>query len=188
MDVRLYEPSELPDRDIFLDFADVFESMLPASELAREPEKNSSLDSFTLAFLRAINRYVPYKSGDLMSELRGNLHGLVETFASGPPFEGEIEVIDAVNAAVAQSNEAVRRMYFSERPPPLFRPTVGAATASLKEPEIPDDVVRLVAFLWEAKQRQVLQLKQRLDKRGLATDPRAGPPQDSNPALDQFRA
>jgi hypothetical protein len=168
MDVRIYDPSGFPEEDIFLDFADLFDGMISISDLAREPQKNISLDAFTLAFLRAINRYVPYKSGARMSEVRGNLHDLVEKFASGPPFEGDAGIIDAVDATVDEGNESVRRRYFPDRPPPLFRPTARGAIAPTEEPEISDEAVRLMAFLWEAKQTQVLRLKRRLDQRGRA--------------------
>ena len=168
MDVRIYDPAEFPEGDIFLDFADLFDGLISISDLVREPQKNISLNAFTLAFLRAINRYVPYRSGAQMSEMRGNLHDLVEKFASGPPFEGDAGIIDAVDAAVEESNEAVRLRYFPQRPAPLFRPTARGGTASPREPEISDEAVRLMAFLWEAKQTQVLQLKRRLEQRGRA--------------------
>jgi hypothetical protein len=97
--------------------------------------------------------------------MRGNLHDLVEAFASGPPFEGDPGVIAAVDAAVAEGNEAVRRRYFPDRPAPLFRPSARTGAPAPETPRVSDEAVRLMAFLWEAKQTQVLQLKQRLDRR-----------------------
>jgi hypothetical protein len=164
--VRLFDPGEFPQRDVFLDFAGLFDGALRDADLAREPQKNTSLDAFTLEFLRAINQYVPYKSGAQMSEMRGNLHDLVEKFASGAPFEGDSQIIEAIDAAVAQSNETVRSKYFPQRPAPLFHPNLREGAASPERPGLPDEAVRLMAFLWEAKQTQVLQLKRRLDQRG----------------------
>jgi len=175
MDVRIYDPAKFPEGDVLLDFADLFDGLISISDLVREPHKNSSLDSFSLAFLRAMNRYVPYKSGAEINELRGNLHELVEKIAYGTPFEGDAEVIEAVDAAVGESNEAVRRKYFPQRPAPLFPAVTRAGGASSGAPEIPDEAVRLMAFLWEAKQTQVLGLKRRLDRLSQATGPRAEP-------------
>ena len=180
MDVRLYDPDAFPDADIVQDFADLFGGLIAGSELAREPQKNVSLDVFTLAFLRAMNRYLPYKSGAQLSEVRGNLADLVETFASGPPFDGDAGIMMAIDAAVAESNEAVRRRYFPTRPAPLFPPTPRAGSAPAQEPEISDETVRLMAFLWEAKQAQVLQLKKRLEQQRGREGPR-GSPADRTP-------
>jgi hypothetical protein len=171
MDVRIYDPAEFPEGDVLLDFADLFDDLISTSDLDRQPPKNGSLDSFTLAFLRSINRYLPYKSGARVSELRGNLNDLVETFASGHPFEGDPEIIAAIDAAAADSNEAVRRKYFPERPAPLFSPAARTGAASPEAPEISDEAARLMALLWEAKQTQVLQLRRRLDQRDRADRP-----------------
>ncbi len=168
MDVRLYDVQVFPEGDIMQDFADVFGGLIASSDLEREPQKNVSLDLFTLAFLRSINRYVPYRSGAQLSELRGNLNELVEKFASGPPFGGDPEVITAIDAAVEASNEAVRCKYFPQRGAPLFPPTAGGESDGSLSPEISEEAVRLMAFLWEAKQTQVLQLKKRLQQRARA--------------------
>ncbi len=168
MDVRIYDLAAFPDGDVFLDFADLFDDLVSVPHLAREAQKNTSLDAFTLTFLRAINRYVPYKSGARLNDLRGNLHDLVEKFASGPAFEGDPQIIEAVDAAVAESNEAVRRKYFPQRSPPLFHAAEPIVAPPTAPPEISDEAVRLMAYLWEAKQTQVLQLKRRLDQRNRA--------------------
>ena len=173
MDVRLFALEEFPDGDILLDFANLLDGLIPSSELARESQKNVSLDMFTLAFLREMNRYVPYKSGDQLSALRGNLVDLVERFASGSPFEGDAEIIEAIDTAVEESNEAVRRRYFPQRPAPLFAKMIRSTIVS-PPPEISDEAVRLMAYLWQAKQTQVLQLKRRLDQRG-RNEPRVSP-------------
>jgi hypothetical protein len=174
MDVRIYDPSAFPKGDVLLDFADALDGRISLSDLVRGPHANIRLDSFSLAFLRAMNRYVPYRHGAEMNELRGNLHELVETFASGPPFEGDADIVGAIDAAVEESNEAVREKYFPNRPAPLFPSTAHNSTRILQRPEIDDEAARLMARLWEAKQRQVLQLKQRLERRGSA-EPRPAP-------------
>jgi hypothetical protein len=165
LDVRLYDLQAFPEGDLLQDFSDLFDGLTAGSDLASTPQRNVSLDPFSLACLRAINRYVPYRSGTQPNALRGNLVDLVETFASGPPFEGDPNIIDAIDRAVEESNETVRRRYFPLRAPPLFSSTPLNGSDACETPEIPDEAVRLMAFLWEAKQTQVLQLRRRLERR-----------------------
>lgn len=162
MDVRLFERETLEEGDVVADF--VTKLGLDPRGFTLEKEMNRSLGSVGLEFLRVFNARVPYTSGAAFNPLRGNIQELVEQFTSGAPYEGDAEIMSAFDEAMSAGNERVRSRYFPDRQGPLFPPAKGKAAASSDEEAPLDSVMSLMAQIWEAKQKQVLQLRTRIGK------------------------
>ncbi|MEO8927082.1 MAG: hypothetical protein ABI306_07945 [Caulobacteraceae bacterium] len=161
MDVRLFDRETLKDGDVVADF--VAGLGINPREFILEKEMNKSLGSLGLEFLRIFNARVPYTADNAFNPLRGNIQELVEQFTSGDPYEGDGAAMSAFDETMAAGNERVRARYFPNRDGPLFAPVNRAAAVA--GPEAPlEGAMALMAQVWEAKQKQVLQLRTRIAK------------------------
>ena len=177
IDVRLFDVDELVGGDVVTDFIERLELDFPANEIAREPQKNLSLSAFSIEFLRSLNRHIPFTLRGQMNPLRGNLHDLVEQFGDRAPYEGDAKIMAALDHAVSEGNEQVRMRYFPDRPAPLFKPSIPSKDSNQQVVVVPEAAIELMARLWEAKQQQVLQLRQRLER-----PPTVRPPTQTRPS------
>jgi hypothetical protein len=160
MDVRLFDREILKDGDVVADF--VAKLGIDPQEFILEKEMNRSLGSVGLEFLRVFNARVPYATGNAFNPLRGNIQELVEQFTSGAPYEGDATIMDSFDEAMAASNERVRSRYLPGRQGPLFAASREKAAASADVEAPLDSVMSLMVQIWEAKQKQVLQLRTRV--------------------------
>jgi hypothetical protein len=166
LDVRLFDDERLAGGDVVTDFIEKLALEAPISAFSIESQRNVSLSRFSIEFLRSINKYIPYRTGSQMNPVRGNLHELVEQFGDDTPFEGDIAIMTALDQAMSAGNERIRQRYFPQMEGPLFKPTRPSPVVKAPIAPIPEAGIRLMARLWEAKQQQVLQLRQRLEQRG----------------------
>ena len=169
LDVRLYDRRRRDDFDVVADFIPSLGGDLDPDDFIRDRDQNASLGVAAIALLRRLNGLVPYARDGRLDPLRGNLHDLIGEFTGDCPFEGDPAVIQALDDAMSEANESIRRDFFPRLPAPLFasRPHRGPSTAGLAEPAAEtglDAAARLAAHLWIAKQAQVLDLRDRLDR------------------------
>ena len=164
IDVRMFSVEDFIGGDVVTDFIERLGLDIPTDDIGREPNKNVSLSAFSIEFLRSLNRFVPYTIDGQMNPLRGNLHDLVEQFSDTVPYEGNAKIMAALDLAASEGNERVRRRYFPDRPAPLFTSPRSSVPIGEVTEVVPEAAIQLIARLWEAKQQQVLQLRQRLER------------------------
>lgn len=160
IDVRIFDRRDLAGGDVVTDFLQYLGLGLAALAPARE--MNKSLGRASMEFLRRFNAFVPYTLGTEFNPARGNIQEVLEEFADDPPWEGDAEIMRALEAALAASNERVRRRFFADRPAPLFAPAAPEPASAAAEPD-EDEVIRAAAHAWQVKQAQVLRLRAKLD-------------------------
>lgn len=164
IDVRMFDVEDFIGVDVVTDFIERLGLGFATEAIVREPNKNVGLSAFSTEFLRLLNRHVPYTIAGQMNPLRGNLHDLVEQFSDPAPYEGDAKIMAALDLVVSDGNERVRRRYFPDRPAPLFTPPRSSVPTGEVTEVVPEAAIQLIARLWEAKQQQVLQLRQRLER------------------------
>jgi hypothetical protein len=160
IEVRIFDRAHLADGDVVTDF---FTRLgVGVAGMTLEREMNKSLGCRGMEFLRRFNGQVAYTIGADFNALRGNIQEIVEDLPGDTPFAGDAEILDAFDAAMAPGNERVRARYLPGTPGPLFEPAARTAAAG---PEVTaDDLVAVMAHVWEAKQKQVIRLRARLEK------------------------
>ena len=164
MDVRIFDRDRLDDGDVVTDF---FTKLgVETRGLTLERELNKSLGCIGMEFLRRFNLHVPYTIDSEFNPLRGNIQDIVEELVDDVPFEGEADVMNAFDAAMAESNERVRARYFRDLDGPLFGPPDRPSPGSARREVTPEDIMTLMAHVWESKQKQVIRMRTRLEKIG----------------------
>lgn len=163
LDVRLYDPTRLIGSDVVTDFISRLDPTLDPSELELDPDLNRSIGSAGAEFLRAMNRLVPFTLDGTINPLRGNLHDLIATFEGDAPFEDAPEICDALDEAMSAGVERVRQRYFPDIAAPLFKrlPRAPSTPAGFDRDEAR---LKLMAHVWGAKQRQVIELRTALQR------------------------
>ena len=163
IDVRIFDRANLVEGDVVTDFFTKLGVGIGGMTLERE--MNQSLGCVGIEFLRQFNRHVPYTLGAEFNSIRGNVQEIVEDLSDDTPFDGDAEILEAFDHAMAAGNERVRQRYLPKTPEPLFAPAERRAAAD--RPEVTaDDIMRAMAHVWEAKQKQVIRLRARLEKAG----------------------
>ncbi len=162
IEVRIFDRDHLTDGDVVTDFFTKLGVGIEGMTLERE--MNKSLGCQGMEFLRQFNGHVPYTLGADFNAIRGNIQEIVEELPGDTPFDGDAEILEAFDAAMANGNERVRARYLPGMAGPLFPPAAGRSAAA---PEVTTgDIVRVMAHVWEAKQKQVIRLRARLEKVG----------------------
>lgn len=163
IEVRIFDRAQLTDGDVVTDF---FTKLGVGVEgMTLEREKNRSLGHTGLEFLRRFNSHVPYTVGAEFNSIRGNIQEIVEDIPNDTPFDGDADILEAFDQAMAADNEAVRRRYLANTPGPLFTPAERRPAAD--RPDVTsDDIMRAMAHVWEVKQKQLIRLRGRLEKGG----------------------
>ena len=166
MDVRIFDRSSLVDGDAVADF---FTKLgVGTSGFTLETEMNQSLGCVGLEFLRQFNVHVPYTIEGGFNPVRGNIQEIVEELSDNLSFEGDAEIQDAFDDAMAAGNERVRERYRADLKGPLFAPAARRSAPSGKPDVTSEDFMKVVVHVWETKQKQVLRLRARLEQGGRA--------------------
>ena len=161
MDVRILDRETLVDGDVVTDF---FTKLgVGANEVNLEKDLNRSLGWVGSEFLRKFNAFVPYSIDNEFNPARGNVQEIIEGLPD-VPFEGDASIMDAFDNAMIASNERVRLRYFPDLKGPLFPTVVGRSGDLQNQPVTAEDLMRVMAHLWEFKQKQVIRLRNRLAK------------------------
>jgi len=123
---------------------------------------NPSLDTQSLEFLRRFNAHVSALKGGQRNPLRGDVAGLLERRSGGSRLSLPRRLAQALIRRFAASNERLRQRYLPEHPAPLFdlEPQVDEA---LPKDLSADEAVAIAAYLWQAKQAEVLRLRAELE-------------------------
>lgn len=164
MDVRIFDRECLDDGDVVTDF---FARIgVDTGGLNLEREMNKSLGYIGMEFLRQFNLHVPYTLDSDFNPLRGNIQDIVEELVDDVAFEGDADVMNAFDRAMAESNERVKARYFPDLAGPLFGPPSPRPAGAERREVTSDDLMTVMAHVWEAKQRQVIRMRNRLEKIG----------------------
>jgi hypothetical protein len=173
VEVRVFSRDTLASGDVVADFLTRID--LDPDQFTLVRERNKSLGRAGTEFLRRFNRLVPYTIGSEYNPARGNIQEIVEAFPDDVPYMGDPSTIARLDDDMAAANERLKARYLASQPGPLFVPTAARDEATAEADVDPDDIMRVMAFVWETKQQQVLRLKKRVEGLPVAGAPAAGP-------------
>jgi hypothetical protein len=159
--VRLFEEPELLGGDAVRDFMAQI-GMPEFAEYVPIVRRNESLTPVALRFLSVFNRRVPLFVNQAPNPLWGNLVAVLEEHYSGAGYTPPRRVAEAFYRAFEDSNRWVRQEFFPHRAT-LFSEDFSSCPEEEAHPGegvTGEEMAELAATLWEAKQRQVLELRQ----------------------------
>ena len=123
---------------------------------------NPSLDAQSLEFLRRFNAHVPALQSGQSNPLRGDVAGLLERRGAGSRLSMPRRLAQALIRRFSASNERLRQRYRPDLPAPLFESEL-AVSEGASVPLSTDEAVAIAAYLWQAKQAEVLRLRSELE-------------------------
>jgi hypothetical protein len=158
--VRRFETADFHGGDLLEDFE--AQIGIPAGTLDRTERRNQALSMEAVEFLRRFNKHVPHMLGKRRNPARGKVISLLEQLKEGHPFKPSQHIADQVEIMFRDSNEKVAREYFGSRYAPLFPGGKFAASAPRKmEKPNASEMIRIAAYLWTARERELQDCKKR---------------------------
>ena len=170
--VRKFSRTSLVDGSVVSDF--IQSAGLPTDLPYQMPaEKNQSLDTEALELLRLINKHIPYVANGKLFPHRGNLADLLEKLSSGSTVMMDPELLGEFMQSFAAGNREVAHEYFGgslhDEGDPLFGPAPDFGSRKIPEPISVEKAVEIFSKLWIIKQRQVEELRRRVESQGTGT-------------------
>lgn len=161
VNVRIFEKSFLKNGSLLDDFCEAA-SIQITSDLVVPENQNESLDRYAVEYLRLINHYLPKQyDGGARLDRRGDIFKLLSRLSQNEKVR--MSRADALKfySHFADSNKAVRDLYFPERPK-LF--TEDFDQHCQEETELsPAKIMEISAKLWALKHGECQKLKQQVD-------------------------
>lgn len=145
--VRLFERKELKNESVLDDFLDIVE--LDSLEGFFKPKaENKSLSNLGIELLRRVNNRIPNLNEKESSSLRAKVVDKFDKYFTDERYVMPPEIYNAYEQAFKESNEWVRRKFFSERPS-LFEYR-DASQVKLSKPDdlVLDKIATLFCEAW----------------------------------------
>lgn len=160
--VRRFQRTALRGSDILEDLIEA--AGLPGAVERIDPQ-NVRLCAAGTEFLRLFNSRVPRTIDFTFNELRGNIQALLECYDSGRAFVPDPKVIDRIRDWSKDINDWISQHVFSGEP--AFLDDGEEPDGNWKEYRselTQDELLEIFAFVWQEKQKQANQLKQRVNR------------------------
>jgi hypothetical protein len=160
--VRRFQRTALRGSDILDDFIEA--AGLP-NIVERVDPQNVRLCAAGTEFLRLFNSRVPRTVDFTFNELRGNIQALLESYDSGRAFVPDPKVIGRIRDWSKDINDWMSQHVFSGEPAFLDDAEEPVGNWNEYRSELTqDELLEIFAFIWQEKQKQANQLKQRINR------------------------